>query len=214
MEVQAHGNDFEDRLIRNIAGVSKKEYEKMIPNGYTSALDIHKGTLSDFNGSVKVTGSKGIGCGDIVRFMTEAATTSFKLIVARWTQENKTTKRFTEVLEFDFTPEDYSKVFGTVDVSVIKEFVDYVKSIPAGKEAQQANKTVWKERRDAIKHDNNIGLISIDAKIDSKNQRRVQTALNIDALVESGVKFTRHTKNYRGIELNYTVTSGARTFDK
>ena len=43
MEVQAHGNKYEDIKIRELTGLSKKEYDKLKKNGYTSVFDISKG---------------------------------------------------------------------------------------------------------------------------------------------------------------------------
>ena len=47
MEVQAHGNKYEDIKTRELTGLSKKEYDKLKKNGYTSAFDISKGLHSD-----------------------------------------------------------------------------------------------------------------------------------------------------------------------
>ena len=47
MEVQAHGNYFEDIKIRELTGFSKDEYDSMKDNGYTSSMDIVKGLYSD-----------------------------------------------------------------------------------------------------------------------------------------------------------------------
>ena len=47
MEVQAHGNIYEDIKIRELTGLSKKEYDKLKKNGYTSAMDIVRGLHSD-----------------------------------------------------------------------------------------------------------------------------------------------------------------------
>ena len=39
-EVQAHGNTFEDIIIRKLTGKSKKEYDALKgKGGYTSAMD-------------------------------------------------------------------------------------------------------------------------------------------------------------------------------
>ena len=43
MEVQAHGNKFEDIVTRERTGLSKKEYDGLKKNGYTSSFDLSKG---------------------------------------------------------------------------------------------------------------------------------------------------------------------------
>ena len=54
-EVQAHGNKFEDLIIRQRTGVSKKEYDKLKKNGYTSPFDLTEGLIVDHDGSIKTT---------------------------------------------------------------------------------------------------------------------------------------------------------------
>ena len=40
-EVQSHGNDFEDLIIKELTGKTKKEYDSLKgKDGYTSAMDI------------------------------------------------------------------------------------------------------------------------------------------------------------------------------
>ena len=51
MEVQAHGNAYEDRVIRERTGMSKKEYDGLKSNGYTSEFDLSKDLVVDYNGS-------------------------------------------------------------------------------------------------------------------------------------------------------------------
>ena len=46
MEVQAHGNYYEDLKTRQITGLSKADYDALKDNGYTSGMDIMKGLLS------------------------------------------------------------------------------------------------------------------------------------------------------------------------
>ena len=211
MEVQNHGNKFEDLVIQKVAKVSKKEYEKLIPNAYTSPMDIHEGVRSNFNGSVKTTGGDGIGLGDIVSFYDHATTTPFKMIVGQWEQSTKTDKTFHTVYEFDITPEIGKMLFGDISRRQLITFRNYVKSIPAGKKGQEDNKKLWKEKRDRLVSKTNP-VVRIDAKIDSKTQRRVQSSVNISALLEMGVPCKTFRKKYRGIQLPHSIKSGARTF--
>ena len=45
MEVQAHGNYYEDLKTKQITGLSKDEYDALKENGYTSGMDIMKGLM-------------------------------------------------------------------------------------------------------------------------------------------------------------------------
>ena len=67
MEVQAHGNYYEDLKTRQITGLSKAEYDALKDNGYTSGMDIMKGLLSVNDYSIKTTNGNRIDCGDILR---------------------------------------------------------------------------------------------------------------------------------------------------
>ena len=43
MEVQQHGNYYEDLKTRQITGLDKKTYDSLKDNGYTSGMDIMQG---------------------------------------------------------------------------------------------------------------------------------------------------------------------------
>ena len=55
MEVQAHGNYYEDLKTRQITGLGKAEYDALKENGYTSGMDIMKGLMSANDYSIKTT---------------------------------------------------------------------------------------------------------------------------------------------------------------
>jgi hypothetical protein len=90
--------------------------------------------------------------------------------------------------------------------------VDYVKGIESGKSAQMANRAVWKQRRQEIYDTHGQGLCAIDAKIDSKNQRRVQCSIKIDKLIDSGIAYSKYETEYKGIKLPYEQLSAPRQF--
>jgi hypothetical protein len=211
-EVQAHGNIFEDQVIRQVTGISKNDYQKLLSGGYTHPMDIVQGVLSDFNASVKTTENNSVDCADFMTFMKACKNNSFKLIIGQWRQENDCNKKFHSVYEFDWTPEFYSKLFGNLNEEIMNPFIDYVKSIPSGKHAQQENKTLWKEKRDKIYESVNSRLVTINAKIDSRTQRRTQAGIKIDSLINIGVPHTVYQTNYREIELPYEIKSAPRSF--
>ena len=83
MEVQQHGNYYEDLKTRQITGLSKEDYDALKENGYTSGMDIMKGLLSAYDYSIKTTGSNSINCGDILRRRQE---TDYNLVVGVYEQ--------------------------------------------------------------------------------------------------------------------------------
>ena len=201
MEVQAHGNAYEDRVIRGRTCMSKDEYDALKPNGYTSEFDLSKGLVVDYNGSIKTTKNNTICCSDVVRKMTH---TNYRLIVGQYNQVGKE-KVFHTEYEFFITPDDDKALWGEMNIQEVREFVDYVKSIPPGKEAQLSTKSQRQTLQEQAQDSN--ALFKLNPKVDSKNQRRVQCSLHIDKLIAAGVKYTKK-------DINYTVVSGPRKFNK
>ena len=82
MEVQAHGNAYEDRVILERTGMTKDEYDALKTNGYTSEFDLSKQVV-DYNGSIKTTKNNTICCSDVVRKMMH---TNYRLIVGQYSK--------------------------------------------------------------------------------------------------------------------------------
>ena len=137
MEVQAHGNYYEDLKTRQITGLSKAEYDALKDNGYTSGMDIMKGLLSVNDYSIKTTNGNRIDCGDILRRRQE---TEYHLVVAQWEQAGDN-KVFYNEYTFFITPDLEQKLWGKMNYNQLAEYVEYIKNIPAGLEAQQETKT-------------------------------------------------------------------------
>ena len=214
MEVQAHGNLFEDIVIKSLTGLSKEEYQKLIPRSYTSSLDLHKDIKVDFNGSIKTTGGDGIACSDLLKFFTNTCNNDLRLTVGCWNQINTTTKIFHSVYEFYIKPEYSKLLWANINEETLSTFVNYVKSIPHGKEAQLKNQEIWPQKRDAIFEQYGKGLVSIDAKVDSKIQRRVQCGLSLKKLIKSTIPYTKYDYEYKEIKLPIEINSSPRQFKK
>lgn len=214
MESQRHGFDFENKIVYQITGLFKEEYEKKLENKYTASMDIVKGIYSDNDYSIKVSkNGKSIGGGDIIRF-NKHCKEGFKLIVGCWNQKNESTKVYNCVYEFDILSNDYEKLWGLIPFNELKSFVDYVKSIPPGKEEQEKNIIVWKKKRSDLYNKYGKGIIDIAAKIDSKSQRRVQCSMKVEDLILANIKYKKYTNSYRGIKLPYEQKSISRQFKK
>tara|TARA_X000001382_G_scaffold114328_1_gene92600 strand:- start:327 stop:932 length:606 start_codon:yes stop_codon:yes gene_type:complete len=201
MEVQAHGNVYEDCVIRERTDMSKDEYDALKPNGYTSEFDLSKGLVVDYNGSIKTTKNNNICCSDVVRKMTH---TNYRLIVGQYAQVGEE-KVFHTEYEFFITPDDDKVLWGKMDIQEVREFVDYVKSIPSGKEAQLSTKSQRQVLQEQAQ--DSSALFKLNPKVDSKNQRRVQCSLHIDKLIAAGVKYIKK-------DINYIVISAPRKFNK
>ena len=200
-EVQVHGNVFEDIIIREFTGISKKEYDKLKPNGYTSSFDLVKGIITKFNYSIKTTGKMTVECADILKRMEEK---DYKLIVGCYNQRGEN-KIFHTQYEFFITSDDSLKLWGDMTYEQIEQFVNFVKAIPPGKEGQ---KNTLKERnilKKQIQCKNS--LMKINPKVDSKNQRRVQCSFKLDKMLLSGIPYIKK-------DINIIIQSKKRTFNK
>jgi len=199
-EVQAHGNKYENHKIYKLTGLTKKEYDKLKKNGYTSPFDLVKGLKVNFNGAIKSTASNTVCCSDIQRMYGHE---DYTLIVGAYDQvDNK--KVFHTEYEFYITKEDFDTLWGNTSVEKLNEYVDKVRKVEKTKEAQadyQKVKEVWKK---GVLDEN--ALFILNPKVDSKKQRRVQCSLHIDKLIAAGVKYTKK-------DINYTVVSAPRKFN-
>ena len=181
MEVQQHGNYYEDLKTRQITGLDKKTYDSLKSNGYTSGMDIMEGLLSLCDWSIKTTGGNVVDCGDILRRRQEE---KYNLVVAVWEQVGMT-KVFHTEYTFYISPSDTQKLWGNMSYMKLKEYDDYIKSIPAGLDGQQESKIERTILKTATEDKN--ALFTINPKVDSKKQRRVQCSLKIKQLIKAGI---------------------------
>ena len=181
MEVQAHGNYYEDLKTKQITGLSKADYDALKDNGYTSGMDIMKGLLSAYDYSIKTTNGNKIDCGDILRRRQE---TDYNLVVGCYSQVGDN-KVFYSEYTFYIRPEHERKLWGKMNYNQLAEYVEYIKNIPAGKEAQQETKTERTVLKNCVT--DKKALFKIHPKVDSKKQRRVQCSLNIKELLKADI---------------------------
>ena len=200
MEVQAHGNYYEDLKTKQITGLSKEEYDALKENGYTSGMDIMKGLMSAYDYSIKTSKGNTVDCGDILRRRQE---TDYNLVVGCYSQvgENKV---FHSEYTFYIRPEHEQKLWGRMNYNQLAEYVDYIKNIPAGREAQQETKTERTVLKNCIEDKN--ALVKIHPKVDSKKQRRVQCSVKMSDLIKARIP-------YKQTIIRETVHSPSRKFN-
>jgi hypothetical protein len=114
-EVQQHGNAFEDIKIQELTGITKYEYDKLKPNGYTSSFDLSEGVIVSYNASIKTTGKKTVECADILKRMLEK---EYRLIVGCYTQQGGN-KFFHTEYEFFITSDLLTFVLRSVNINII-----------------------------------------------------------------------------------------------
>ena len=200
MEVQAHGNYYEDLKTRQITGLSKADYDALKENGYTSGMDIMKGLLSISDYSIKTTNGNKIDCGDVLRRRQE---TDYNLVVGCYSQVGDN-KVFHTEYTFYIKPEHEQKLWGRMNYNLLAEYVNYIKNIPAGKKAQQETKAERTLLKNCVSDKN--ALVKIHPKVDSKKQRRVQCSVKIKELIKADIPYTTRV-------IRETVHSPSRQFN-
>ena len=184
MEVQAHGNYYEDLKTKQITGLDKKSYDALKENGYTSGMDIMKGLLSVSDYSIKTTGSNSVNCGDLLRRRLE---TDYNLVVGCYSQVGDN-KVFHTEYTFYIRPEHEQKLWGSMSYDQLKEYDDFIKSIPYG--AELATKAERTSRKKSISDKD--ALFTINPKANTQ-QRRVQCTLKIKQMIKAGIPHTART---------------------
>ena len=197
MEVQAHGNYYEDLKTRQITGLSKAEYDALKENGYTSGMDIMKGLMSAYDYSIKTSKGNKVDCGDILRRRQE---TDYNLVVGVYEQcgDNKV---FHTEYTFYIRPEHEQKLWGSMSYDQLKEYDDFIKSIPYGQEKEtKAERT---SRKKSIEDKDALFVINPKA---NTQQRRVQCSLKIKQMIEAGIP-------HKATTIRETVYSPSRQFN-
>jgi len=189
MEVQAHGNIFEDIIIRKLTGKSKKEYDALKKGGYTSAMDLVKGLLVNEDYSIKTTGSNIVNCGDIISRMKEKR---YIMIVGQWRQLDPTTKLIHTIYCFNVKSKDYKKLWGKNKIKMTEGYVKKVTSVDH-KDRSQVEDYRTPEKQDAwfteLDWDFDA-LLRPNPKVNSQ-QSRVQCTFKIDRMIASGVEYLK-----------------------
>ena len=198
MEVQAHGNYYEDLKIRELTGLGKKEYDKLKKNGYTSVFDISKGLHSDVDISIKTTKSNSVNSGDIRRMRSHS---EYDIIIARYDQVTPTKKVFHTEYRFHIKPEHEELLWGTMNYDLLNEFNEYIRGYK-GKEDRKAREQERKEYQKQIQDKN--ALMKINPK---PSQHRTQCTVHIDKLIASGVEYSVKP-------IRILIDSKPRTFNK
>lgn len=155
-ERQIHGFNFEHR-IKDILNI----YEE---KPYTSKWDIGSNISIKF---ISTTGT--VDMGSVIHIFESFETPNWSMILGRHSN-----KVCTDVYELQFTKDICDKLKGSLTLKDVKEFDRAIKTFSKGhhEEARQFAKQ-WK-----IDNKAKTGLLTIQPKIDSKTQRRVQCGIN------------------------------------
>lgn len=170
---------------------------------------------SNENVSIKTSKSDGFGGGDILRFYNADFTNKNTIILIKYSQVSGY-KKIREILEIDYTKELRDYIFGTITLNELEEYVNLIKSIPPGRCSQDVKKN-YKSEKIRLQKEHGM-IISINPKVDSKSQRRVQCSLStVETVLESfpSCLISRTSESVlRGVRITESIKSESRKRNK
>lgn len=197
-----------------------KKYEKYIMNAFPKALSkelpitSHWDILSEYDEelfiptSIKTTKNNIIWLSDARNFISNHE--SFRLIVAQYNQKNGY-KEFYNLLEFIITPEILDKIIGDLKIDFVKEFHESINKFGYGKENQILARDISKKFKELNKETKT--LITLNPKIDSKRQRRLQCSIKISDLIKV-IQPNVFNNFYKGVNIKVNIEGSPRKFKK
>lgn len=200
---QSGGFKFENEVKEKVFGL----------NPETNNTDIHDvdHTKNIFdtneNISIKSTGSNTICCSDIMRFYSYDFKKKNTIIVIQYVQvDNK--KIIKNSYEINYCRELHEKLFGKIPAQFLLDYVNLVKKIKPGR-----HNNWWSHIAKKIKIV--FGCeITVNPKVDSKKQRRVQCSIpNFTKTCEGFIKKNDIPNVIRGKVIYESIDSSVRNFN-
>jgi len=170
---------------------------------------------SNENVSIKTSKTDGFGGGDILRFYDADFSKKNTIVLIKYSQVGAL-KKISEILEIDYTLELRDILFGTITIGELEGYVSLIKSIPSGRCSSDI-KNNYKSEKIRLQKEHNM-IISINPKVDSKNQRRVQCSIsNLESILNQYPQFLiSKTKDpiLRGVRITESIKSESRKRNK
>ena len=207
---QGHGLFWDSQIRQRVFGL-----EPCINDTKKYDIEHHENTLNENeNVSLKTLGANSIGLGDVLRFFDADFSRKYTIILVRYKQSGDY-KCIKEVLEIDYTPALRDYLFGTATIADIQEYVDHVRSIGPGQVSAETKKEYKMLKKSLeLKH----GMrASINPKVDSKRQRRVQCSVGVDRLMKEVpwcVVSRVEQAHVRGVQIDERIHSPRRSKNK
>lgn len=152
-----------------------------------------------------------INMGDAMR--QRSIKTDFLIVVALWKQNSSSTKMIEQVGISVIPPEIWNTLWGDITMAHLIELESIIKDTNVSYKETRRKAQEWKIKNQAIL---DTAGITLNPKIDSKNQRRLQCSLNYKKFIEIAWFETQPPQEplMCGITVPNPMLSGARTFDK
>lgn len=214
---QLHGKTFEREVITQCFGFTEEQVSEF---SNTAVFDIPFGitTCQHPTGkpvSIKTTAALAAAKAAIVCLSDARRVWSWDrpliLVVGLYDQVD-TVKRFHTVYEFHFrlTDGERKRLYGELTLAEVTYFHDTLKTFGPG---QHEAASAWAKAHKLALTPRATGAIQLNAKIDSKRQRRLQCSAPLERLkgaCDDTREFTDATGGYRGLPLPFEVKSSRR----
>ena len=206
---QMHGKSFENLIkaangIFNYAAADRKRS----PNDRFD-IQAEDDRSRQFPTSIKSTQNSVVGLSDARLFWQSFNFVPYRILVGRYKQDGGI-KVFEEIHEIILRDRYRVQLLGNVSEEEINEFHDGLRAFQAGRDEQsRASEWAQRHKRELMPH---IGLVTLNPKIDSKNQRRLQCSISLGKLIEilKTDDYMLHEESFGNLPLPLRIASGRR----
>lgn len=205
---QMHGKSFENsvKAANGIFSYSAADRKR----GPNDIFDIGAQDDKSLNipTSIKSTGSGSVALADARRFWNSFNHAPYRLLIGSFRQDGDI-KVFETIHEFILRARYKGPLLGNVTALAINHFHDGLKTFPLG---QHAKARAWaKEYKTSLEHQ--MGTVSLNYKIDSKTQRRLQCSVSLDSLRKTidDDDYFAHTQRFGSMVLPHSIISKRRS---
>ena len=210
---QMHGKSFEN-IIKGSSGIfsSAAADRKRSPN---ERFDIGPGEDQALGLPTSVKSAKGnlVALSDARMFWQSFDYAPYRMLVGGYRQDDGD-KVFQAIHEIILRKKYRGAMFGSVAESEISGFHDGLKGFGAGAEAAGRARAWAQQRKRELGP--RLGLVALNPKIDTKNQRRLQCSVNLPGVIgmlEEG-DYRLHREKFGVLRLPFSIVSGRRGFDR
>jgi hypothetical protein len=197
---QGHGKTIENQIKALFGNAS--DYKRLPTEKFDieSQFDIEKNLPT----SIKTTQSNFVCLADaraIFKINQE-----FRLLIIKYKQIDDT-KKITEIIEFFPTIENWNALKGDLSFEEVEAFHNKIKEFKGG---EHFRASAWAKAHKDFLSNQYQSSMRLEAKIDSKNQRRLQCKVSEADLKTHIPNYIVHTQYYRDMVLPYSIRSAPR----
>ncbi len=205
---QMHGKSFENMIkAAGVFGWAAAD-RKRTPNDRFDLGSVDDGR-SGLPTSIKSTKSNMVGLSDARQFWRSFDSVPYRLPVGSYSQQAGF-KVFGAIHEILLRESYRAALLGRMTEAKVEQFHNGLKTFGTGRDGQIRASAWARERKRELRPD--TGLVTLNPKIDSKNQRRLQCSVRLSKLIEmlDADDYVIHTNSFGTLALPLRIVSGKR----